>query len=232
MIQGLCGLWKCELLKGDFRSYESRKSVLGFYIWIDKIRIPSYVKGEYADMKLCRTAVNFITLLRMIGTMGLLFLRPMSPQFLLIYLLAGITDVLDGWLARKTGTASEFGARLDSIADLLFYAVMLIRIFPVLWERLPVQTWYAVAGILVLRLISYCTAAIKYRRFASLHTWLNKMTGAAVFLLPYILTISSGVVYSWAVCALACAASLEELVIHLCRKSYCSDTKSIFQMYH
>ena len=164
------------MLKGDFRSYESRESVLGFYIWIDKIRISSYVKGEYADMKLCRTAVNFITLLRMIGTMGLLFLRPMSPQFLLIYLLAGITDVLDGWLARKTGTA------------------------------------------------------IKYRRFASLHTWLNKMTGAAVFLLPYILTISSGVVYSWAVCALACAASLEELVIHLCRKSYCSDTKSIFQI--
>ena len=109
------------------------------------------MKGEYADMKLCRTAVNFITLLRMIGTMGLLFLRPMSPQFLTIYLLTGITDVLDGWLARKTGTASEFGARLDSIADLLFYAVMLIRIFPVLWERLPVQIWYAVAGILLFR---------------------------------------------------------------------------------
>lgn len=187
------------------------------------------MKGDYEDMKLCRTAVNFITLLRMIGTMGLLFLRPMSPQFLTIYLLTGVTDVLDGWLARKTGTASEFGARLDSIADLLFYAVMLIRIFPVLWERLPVQIWYAVAGILLLRLIAYCTAAIKYRCFASLHTWLNKMTGAAVFLLPYMLIISSGVVYSWAVCALACAASLEELVIHLCRNSYCSDTKSIFQ---
>ena len=42
-----------------------------------------------------------------------------------IYTFAGLTDVLDGWLARKTGRASEFGARLDSVADLLFYSVLL-----------------------------------------------------------------------------------------------------------
>ncbi len=111
----------------------------------------------------------------------------------------------------------------------LFFAVMLIRLFPVLLKVLSVQIWYAVVGILILRLCAYCVAAIKYRRFAPLHTWLNKLTGGAVFPLPYMLVFSSGTEYSWALCALACAASFEELVIHLSRESYDGNTKSILQ---
>ena len=170
-----------------------------------------------------------ITTVRIAASLFLLFPPLHSAGFLALYALTGLTDVLDGWLARKTGTASDFGAKLDSIADLLFFAVMLIRLFPVLLKVLSVQIWYAVAGILILRLIAYCVAAIKYRRFAPLHTWLNKLTGGAVFLLPYMLVFSSGTEYSWALCALACAASFEELVIHLSRESYDGNTKSILQ---
>ena len=187
------------------------------------------MKNEHKHHKKFQTAANSITLLRIVGSIGLLFPAPMSPLFLGIYTLTGLTDVLDGWLARKTGTTSDFGARLDSMADLVFYAVMLIRFFPVLREALPLHIWYAVAGVLLVRLSAYCTAAIKYHRFASLHTWLNKLTGAAVFLLPYVLVISTGVVYSWSVCALAFAASLEELAIHLFRPDYRADRKSLFQ---
>ena len=175
------------------------------------------------------TAANSITMLRMAGTLALLFLRPLSLPFLWVYTLTGLTDVLDGWLARRTGTASDFGARLDSAADLLFYAVMLLRLFPALWETLPPRIWYAVAGVLFLRLAAYCTAAIRFHRFASLHTWLNKLTGIAVFLLPYLFATSWGSAYGWVVCALACAASLEEFVMHLVGKDYCAGRKSIFQ---
>ena len=66
------------------------------------------------------TAANGITLLRIVGTVVLLFSAPMSPLFLWIYTLTGLTDMPDGWIARKTGTADDFGARFDSIADLLF----------------------------------------------------------------------------------------------------------------
>lgn len=168
-----------------------------------------------------------ITASRIAGSLCLIFLSPGSLGFFAVYTLTGLTDALDGWLARKTGSASPFGARLDSIADLLFYTVMLIRLMPLLWAALPVQIWYAVAGILLLRLSAYCVAAVKYRRFASLHTWLNKLNGGAVFPLPYILAVSSGVAYSWALCALAGAASLEELLIHLSRERYDADRKSI-----
>ena len=156
--------------------------------------------------------------------------NPGTLWFFAVYTITGFSDVLDGWLARKTGTESDFGAKLDSIAVLLFYTVVLRRLFPVMWEAFPVQIWYAVAGILLVRLAAYFIAAIKYHRFASLHTRLNKLTGGAIFLLPYILAISTGVVYSWTVCALACAASLEELAIHLRQKRYCADVKSILQL--
>lgn len=170
-----------------------------------------------------------ITSVRIAASLFLLFLPLRSAGFLGVYTLAGLTDALDGWLARKTGTASDFGARLDSIADLVFYAVLLLRLFPLLWRTLPVAIWYVVAGILLARLAAYAVAAIKYHRFASLHTWLNKLTGVGIFLLPYVFAVSTGVGYSWAVCVLALAASLEELAIHLCRKDYWTDRKSIVQ---
>ena len=64
---------------------------------------------------------DMITLLRIAGTILLLFFPALSPAFFILYALTGLTDVLDGWIARRTKTASDFGARLDSVADLLFY---------------------------------------------------------------------------------------------------------------
>lgn len=92
---------------------------------------------------------NCITGLRMLGTLVLLGLVPLSPAFYGVYALTGVTDALDGWVARKTGTASPLGARLDSCADLLFYAVMIGKLFPVLYEVLPQAIWLAVLGSLV-----------------------------------------------------------------------------------
>ena len=167
----------------------------------------------------------------MAGSLFLLFLPLKSIWFFGVYTLTGLTDVLDGWLARKTGRASEFGARLDSISDLLFYSVLLLRLFPLLYQTLPGEIWYAVTGIVLVRLAAYATAAIKYHRFASLHTWLNKLTGMAVFLLPYVLFTASGVMYSWAVCILAFAASSEELAIHLLQTDYLADRKSLIPIF-
>ena len=171
---------------------------------------------------------NGMTMLRIVGTGCLLFLRPASVEFYGVYTVTGLTDMLDGWIARKTGTAGEFGARLDSISDLLFYAVMLLQVFPILWQTLPVSLWYGVAAVLLLRACAYLTAAIRFRRFASLHTYLNKATGGAVFLIPYLLHTPYLVPYSWVVCGLGAAASAEELALHLSASAYRPDTKTIF----
>lgn len=172
---------------------------------------------------------DIITLSRIAGTVFVVFLKPLSMLFFLVYAFTGLTDLLDGWIARKTNTSSDFGARLDSIADLMFYAVMLFRIFPSLWSALPVGIWYAVGVIIVVRILSYIIAAIKYHRFASVHTYMNKVTGVSVFLVPFMLVTKIAVGYCIAVCAVALAASVEETVLHIHNKEYAPNRKTIFQ---
>ena len=171
---------------------------------------------------------NSVTFLRIAGTVILLFLTPLAPLFYIVYTLCGLSDILDGWIARKTGSISEFGAKLDSIADLMFYAVSLIKLLPILWKLLPVWIWYTVGGIVLLRLVSYLLAALKFHRFSSLHTRWNKLTGAAVFLIPFFLALPCAVVYCFIVTCIACISTAEELILHTIHKEYHSNMKSFF----
>ena len=175
------------------------------------------------------SAANGITLLRILGTLGLLILMPLTPEFYLVYTLTGLTDALDGWVARKTGTAGPLGARLDSWADLLFYGVVIVRLFPVLFARLPQSIWWAILAVAGLRIAGYLTAAVKYHAFAALHTCLNKLTGLGVFLIPYVLPMSFAVGYCWGICAVAGIAAGEELAIHMKSKRCKADIASILQ---
>ncbi len=177
-----------------------------------------------------RLLPNLITALRMAGSVCLLFIQPLSATFYVIYTLCGISDALDGLAARATKNTSEFGAKLDSISDLFFYAVMLLRIFPILWDRLPAGIWYAAGFVLLLRLCTYVTAALKYRRFASLHTYLNKLTGLSVFLIPYLIGQSCAAVFCIAVCTIAGIAAAEELLIHLRTTVYNPEIKTLIHL--
>ena len=173
---------------------------------------------------------NFITALRIVGTLFLLFTNPFSVVFYVIYTFCGITDVLDGWIARKTKSTSEFGAKLDSIADLLFYFVMGIKIFPVLWEKLPTDVWCMVGVILLLRAASYLVAAVKYRRFASLHTYMNKLTGLVIFTIPYFIRESFAVTLCKVIAGIAGIGSIEELIMHISSKDYQPGIKTILNI--
>ena len=164
------------------------------------------------------TPPNICTMLRIVGTVGLLLIRPLTLPFYLLYTFCGITDVLDGTIARATNSTSEFGARLDSISDLIFYAVMIVKFFPILLEVLPVWMWYCIGAVLVIRACSYVTAAVRYHRFASLHTILNKATGFCVFCLPYMLVQDFALRYCEITCVIAGLASTEEFLIHLLSK--------------
>ena len=185
-------------------------------------------KGEKTGNNGVLTVANAITALRIICAAVLIFLKFPEAAFIAIYSVTGITDAFDGWIARRTGTAGKFGSTLDSIADLLFYSVSLIKILPVLWRTLHVSVWYAVAVILLIRFSAYVAAAIRFRRFASIHTILNKATGVAVFLLPYAVLLSWETVYCWIVAVLALFSSTEEFIIHLTQKTYCGNAKSVF----
>ncbi len=163
---------------------------------------------------------NAITSIRILGTVCLLFAKPFSREFFIIYTICGLSDVFDGLVARLTKTVTVFGAKLDSAADLTFYAVMVLKIFPDLIDTLPFEIWYAVTIIVMLRLISYMTVAIKYKKFASLHTKLNKVTGFAIFLIPYMLKRSIAVPYCITACSISAISTVEEMLIHIRSNEY------------
>lgn len=166
------------------------------------------------------TIPNCLTMLRIIGAAILVFVAPFTPLFFVLYSITGVTDALDGAIARATKTDSPQGARLDSIADMLFYAVMLLKVFPVLLIRLPSGIWLLTAAALLIRITAYLIAAVKYRKFASLHTWLNKLTGLLVFAVPYLVLLPFAVPACYVVAIVAAISSLEEMTIHIRSSEY------------
>lgn len=171
---------------------------------------------------------NIITFLRIVLALSLIAIKPRSDLFFLMYAITGITDMLDGWIARKTHTESELGARLDSIADIVFYGVTALKIIPSLLNVLEPFVWGIIAVVLILRIVSYVIAGIKYHQFASLHTYMNKLTGFLIFTIPYIISQSFAMQAYMIISVVAVLASLEELIIHITENQYCADRKTFF----
>lgn len=170
---------------------------------------------------------NCITILRIVGTFGFIFTKPLTKWFYIVYFFTGITDVLDGFLARKLKVTSEFGAKLDSVADTLFNMTMIVKILPVLIQVLPQYIWYAVGLIALIRIACYVLAAAKFKKFASLHTIMNKITVFFVFTVPFFANTKFLVPLCMLICVMGIIATAEELFIHIKTKDYKNDVKSI-----
>ncbi len=179
--------------------------------------IGAFARGNTARERCGRAIANGLTIARMAGSAVLLATAPFSAAFYWIYTLSGLSDALDGAVARAAGSAGPLGARLDSAADLMLFGVMLFRLCPLLWNRLPVIVWCAAGIVLLLRLGAYITAIVKSRHAAPLHTRLNKAAGLAVFLLPYLVQSNRLTAYCGFVCALTGLAAIEEWLIHVNR---------------
>ena len=91
---------------------------------------------------------NLITGSRIVFSVALLFCPALSPVFFVLYIVAGITDMIDGAAARKTGTVSAFGARLDTVADIVFTTVFLFKLLPVLDVPVWLCIWIAVIAVI------------------------------------------------------------------------------------
>ena len=87
---------------------------------------------------------NIITGIRIVLSVALLFCQALSPTFYALYIAAGFSDMIDGAVARKTGTVSGFGSRLDTFADIVFAAVCLIKLLPALDAPVWLYVWFPV----------------------------------------------------------------------------------------
>ena len=151
---------------------------------------------------------NIITGIRILCSIALLFVPVFSPPFYTLYLVAGVSDMIDGTVARKTGTASAFGSKLDTAADFILAAVCLIKLIPALDMPIWLIIWIAV--IALIKAINIISGYVMRKEFVAAHTVMNKVTGVFLFILP--LTVSFiDLKYSGAlVCAVATFAAIQE----------------------
>ena len=151
---------------------------------------------------------NIITVPRILFSVLLLFLPILGAGFYVIYLLCGTTDMIDGTIARKIGAVSEFGARLDTVADFVFLSVSLAKFLPMI--RISKWLWVWIAVIGVVKIGNLIWGYVRIKTLVSFHTVMNKITGLLLFLLPLTFPIIDLNYSSIAVCVVASLAAIQE----------------------
>ena len=124
---------------------------------------------------------NILSSLRMVGAFALLLLSNVSCSlFGVLYIVCGISDILDGWLARKLKCVTRTGALLDSLADICFIACCAWKLLLIF--ELPQWLWLWAGVIVVIKVVNQLSALVMYGRCCFPHTLANKWAGILLFI--------------------------------------------------
>ena len=151
---------------------------------------------------------HFLSASRIILCLPLLLVDAMTVPFWVLYVIAGTTDMLDGFLARRWGVESQFGARLDSLADFVFVLAAGYKLFPLL--KLPAALWMMIGLIALVKIVNAISAYVVKRRIEFLHTKANKMTGFLLFVGLMAIGQSYFIPVAWVIACIALFAAIQE----------------------
>ena len=151
---------------------------------------------------------NTITGFRILCSVIMLFFSAFSVPFYILYLFCGFSDMVDGTVARKTNSISEFGARFDTVADFIFVAVSLIKFLPLINIQRWLGIWIVVIAIIKIGHLIW--GFIRKKKLISLHTMMNKTTGVLLFLFPLTLHFIDIKYSAVVVCAIATFSAIQE----------------------
>ena len=151
---------------------------------------------------------NTITFFRVAASIVLLFCPVFSPAFYVFYIVAGLSDMLDGFVARKTDSVSNLGARLDTIADFVLVVVCLIKLLPVM--SIPVWLFVWIGMIALIKAVNIVSGFAVQKKFVAVHSVMNKATGVLLFLLPLTIPTVPLKYSAIVVCAAATFAAIQE----------------------
>lgn len=151
---------------------------------------------------------NAITTVRILYSAAILFCNALSPTFFALYVATGVSDIADGWVARRTNTASEFGSKFDTAADMAFVIVCLIKLVPVV--NIPVWLIVWAGAIACIKIFNIVSVYAEKRQFAAVHSAMNKVAGALLFALPLTLAAIDIKYSAPIVCTIATLAAIDE----------------------
>ncbi len=151
---------------------------------------------------------NLLSMSRIALCLPLLLVDAMTMPFWVLYVIAGTTDMLDGFLARRWGVESKFGARLDSLADFVFVLAVGYKLFP--WLKLPATLWMMTGLIALVKIINAICSYVVKHRIEYLHTKANKVTGFLLFIGVMTIGQSYFVPVAWMISCIALFAAIQE----------------------
>ena len=132
----------------------------------------------------------------------------MTMPFWVLYVIAGTTDMLDGFLARRWGVESKFGARLDSLADFVFVLAVGYKLFP--WLKLPAALWIMIGVIALVKVSNAISSYVIKHKIEFLHTKANKLTGFLLFIGMMAIGQSYFIPVAWEIACIALFAAIQE----------------------
>jgi len=151
---------------------------------------------------------NIITGFRIVLSLPLLLIPLTSAWFCVLYLLCGLSDMIDGAIARKTNAVSSFGSKLDTVSDFVFMAVCAVKLLPIIY--LPIWVWIWIAVIAIIKFANIVLGFVLRKKLVVYHSVLNKITGSLLFLLPFTLQFIEPTYSFVVVCSVATIAAIGE----------------------
>ena len=123
---------------------------------------------------------DILSSLRIVGAVVLLLSDVSSILFGVLYIVCGISDIADGWLARKLKCVTKRGALLDSVADICFVACCAWKLLSIL--ELPQWLWLWAGVIVAIKIVNQFSTLVMYGHCCFPHTLANKVTGFLLFI--------------------------------------------------
>lgn len=187
------------------------------------------------ENKFVKQIPNLLTISRIIIAVVIMFIEPYSVAFYVIYAFCGVSDSIDGTLARALKTSGRLGETLDTIGDALltYTTTHMVAMYARTVDHLSCWQGMVIAICLVFasRVFGALVTLIRFKKFALLHTIGNKVGMFIFYLYPFMykaLRDVGGAGYGlYAICALCVLAGIEEAIIELLIPSFDPNVKSL-----
>jgi phosphatidylglycerophosphate synthase len=132
-------------------------------------------------------------------------------------ILAGLTDCLDGFLARRCNRVTAFGSKLDSLADNLLIPSTIVWVF-LLRPEIPAHHPVLTLTTILVYAAALLVGGMKFRRFANLHLYSSKAAGVIVYIFvvhAFLFSYHPGLFYL--AMGMFLLSSIEVLILQLTR---------------
>ncbi len=149
-------------------------------------------------------------------------------SFILLISINLITDILDGYIARKFKLVTKFGAKLDSLADIGTFLLAICGFFIFEYEFLFTHK-FAFISLIGLYIIGQIYSLLKFKTNTSFHLYSNKISGylQGIFIFTFFNFGYCNVLF-YLMIIWGCLAELEVIAMVFKLKKSVSDVKTIF----